>query len=165
LRDQNAGRRVITRVSLFVRSPSVKEFVSEKEFVEFYTVGTRSVKNVDRGFRIGFGLNSADLDPFSRRQLEAVGKGMKDQALAMSRFMIEGHTDDQGAPDYNKDLSVRRADAVRTFLARSMGVPVARLQVQGLGMSQPLVQGSTEEARSKNRRVVIRRVDGETAAH
>jgi outer membrane protein OmpA-like peptidoglycan-associated protein len=147
------------RLVVMVRQPSIKEFVSADEFVEFYTVGTRSVKNADRGFRIGFKLNSAELDEFSRRQLESVGAGMKDQRLAARRFLIEGHTDDLGAPDYNRELSVRRAQAVRDYLARVSGVPRQRLDIRGLGQSKPQVEGATEQARSQNRRVVIRRLD------
>jgi outer membrane protein OmpA-like peptidoglycan-associated protein len=160
LENPASGARAITRLSMLVRAPSVKEFVSAGEFVEFYTVGTRSVKNADRGFRIGFKLNSADLDEFSRRQLESVGAGMMDQRLVAQRFLIEGHTDDLGTPDYNRELSVRRAQAVRDYLTRVSGVPRQRLDIRGLGQSRPQVEGSTEQARSQNRRVVIRRLDG-----
>ena len=65
---------------------------------------------------------------------------------------IQGHTDDQGTDEYNLDLSMRRAQAVRTYLVQS-GVDADRLLAQGYGESQPLVTGITDEARSANRRV------------
>ncbi len=65
---------------------------------------------------------------------------------------IQGHTDDQGKDDYNLDLSMRRAQAVRTYLVQG-GVEEGRLMAQGYGESQPLIGGTSEEARASNRRV------------
>ncbi|MCP4806512.1 MAG: OmpA family protein [Proteobacteria bacterium] len=65
---------------------------------------------------------------------------------------IQGHTDDQGADEYNLDLSMRRAQAVRTYLVQT-GIEDERLMAQGYGESQHLVAGTSEEARAANRRV------------
>jgi len=159
LNSPAVGRKRITRIPLYVRGAVVKEYISTEEFVEFYDVGTRSVSGADRGFRIGFTLNSAELDSFSRRQLDAVGRGMRDERLGAFRFEIEGHTDDRGGPDYNKDLSIRRASAVREYLAQRTGVSQTRLSARGYGFERPQVDGDTDEARAQNRRVVIRRLD------
>lgn len=159
LENATADQCAIVRLPLQVMSPSTAEFVSTDEFVKFYSVGTRSVKNADRGFRIGFKLNSADLDDWSRQQLDAVGKGMADSRLSNYSFAIEGHTDDTGSSDYNLELSERRAGTVRDFLARQMGVRPERLRIKGYGMNKPEVSGESEAARSQNRRVVIRRLD------
>ena len=159
LGQPTVGRKAVTRMVVYVTNPTVKDFISKNEFVEFYTNGTRSVENADRGFRIGFKLNSADLDDFSKRQLAAVGSGMRDPRLESYRFAIEGHTDDLGSADYNEDLSLRRAEVVRSFLAQSSGVPKSRLDARGFGKSKPQVEGTSDQARSQNRRVVIRRVD------
>jgi outer membrane protein OmpA-like peptidoglycan-associated protein len=153
------GRKSVTRLVAYISNPTVRDYVSKSEFVDFYTNGTRSVENADRGFRIGFKINSAELDEFSKRQLEAVGGGMQDPHLQSYRFSIEGHTDDLGSTEYNDDLSLRRAEVVRNYLAHSAGVPTARLDARGFGKSKPQVEGTTEEARAQNRRVVIRRVD------
>jgi outer membrane protein OmpA-like peptidoglycan-associated protein len=153
------GRKTVTRLVAYISNPAVKDYVSKSEFVDFYTNGTRSVENADRGFRIGFKLNSAELDDFSKRQLEAVGGGMQDPNLQSYRFSIEGHTDDLGSTEYNEELSLRRAEAVRNFLNHSAGVPTARLYARGFGKSRPQVEGTSDQARAQNRRVVIRRVD------
>jgi outer membrane protein OmpA-like peptidoglycan-associated protein len=153
------GRKTVTRLVAYISNPTVKDYVSKSEFVDFYTNGTRSVENADRGFRIGFKLNSADLDDFSKRQLEAVGGGMQDPSLQSYRFSIEGHTDDLGSTQYNDELSERRAQAVRDYLSRSAGVSTTRLDARGFGKSKPQVEGTSEQARAQNRRVVIRRID------
>jgi outer membrane protein OmpA-like peptidoglycan-associated protein len=147
------------RIPIEVVSPALKDYVSAQDFVSFYAVRTRSVSGADRGFRIGFKHNSAELDDWSRKQLEAVGEGMRDPQLASYHFAIEGHTDDTGTPDYNMDLSLRRAQAVRDFLAQQTHVPAARLSTKGFGKTHPAATGTDEAARAQNRRVVIRRLD------
>ena len=65
---------------------------------------------------------------------------------------IEGHTDDRGKYDYNKDLSQRRAASVRTYLI-SKGVDGDRLQAIGYGPDRPIDTNDTPEGRARNRRV------------
>jgi len=67
---------------------------------------------------------------------------------------VNGHTDDVGSAAYNQGLSERRAEAVRAFLVKS-GLPAEILSVQGHGKSLPLVPGTSEAARAKNRRVEL----------
>jgi hypothetical protein len=68
---------------------------------------------------------------------------------------IEGHADERGDPGHNKDLSLRRAQAIRHALV-DRHVPADRLVVRGLGASQPLIPGATSPAdHERNRRVEI----------
>jgi outer membrane protein OmpA-like peptidoglycan-associated protein len=153
-------RFAVRRLPLHVTAPAMKDFVSTEDFVQFYAVGTRSVANADRGFRIEFATDSAQLTDWSRRQLDAVGKGMTDSRLAKYPFVIEGHTDDVGTDEYNLDLSARRARSVFEYLA-SKEVDKQRLTATAAGESKPQVEGTSPSARAANRRVVIRRVDQE----
>jgi outer membrane protein OmpA-like peptidoglycan-associated protein len=68
------------------------------------------------------------------------------------RIAVEGHTDNVGKPDYNLDLSRKRAQAVHDFLG-SQGVAEERMTVAGYGMTRPVAENTTEEGRQKNRRV------------
>ena len=68
---------------------------------------------------------------------------------------IQGHTDDQGTYEYNENLSQRRANSVQRWLVEH-GIEQARLRARGYGESRPLVNDTTEEARSRNRRVEFR---------
>jgi len=68
--------------------------------------------------------------------------------------VIAGYTDSRGSDEYNRDLSQRRADAVRDALVAA-GVAAARITTQGLGESQPVASNDTDEGRAKNRRVDV----------
>jgi outer membrane protein OmpA-like peptidoglycan-associated protein len=65
---------------------------------------------------------------------------------------IEGHTDNVGDPVRNKDLSQRRADAVKRYLT-SQGVAAERLTATGFGQEKPIADNRTAPGRAKNRRV------------
>lgn len=67
---------------------------------------------------------------------------------------ITGHTDNVGSFDANDQLSLRRADSVRTRLTE-LGVELQRLRVQGAGAEFPIADNSTEEGRAQNRRIEI----------
>lgn len=67
---------------------------------------------------------------------------------------ITGHTDSSGNPDWNRRLSLMRAQAVAAFLA-SRGIDAGRLKAKGLGSSVPVADNATRYGRSMNRRIEI----------
>ncbi|HEX5047904.1 MAG TPA: OmpA family protein [Gammaproteobacteria bacterium] len=69
-------------------------------------------------------------------------------------FKVEGHTDNVGSADKNRQLSLSRAIAVRDYLVMQ-GVQPSRVEVDGLGSSQPIADNSTADGRAHNRRVEI----------
>lgn len=72
-----------------------------------------------------------------------------------STFIIEGHTDNFGRPDYNLQLSKARAESVKAWLVDSAGIDAGRIQTRGMGMSRLLVKSGSVEAQQLNRRVEI----------
>ncbi len=64
---------------------------------------------------------------------------------------IAGHTDNVGSPEYNLNLSLKRAEAIKNFLVKK-GVKENRLTAKGYGSQYPLVDNTTESNRQKNRR-------------
>lgn len=68
---------------------------------------------------------------------------------------VDGHTDSQGADDYNLDLSRRRAAAVVAALTGDRGIDPGRLQARGFGESKPVASNETERGRARNRRVEL----------
>ena len=70
-------------------------------------------------------------------------------------FVIEGHTDNFGAADYNLRLSVARAESVKAWLAEAAGIDPERIQTRGFGLSRLLVRNGTVEEQQLNRRVEI----------
>lgn len=67
---------------------------------------------------------------------------------------IQGHTDATGAEDYNQQLGLKRAEAVRRQL-HSQGVALERMATISYGEDAPVVDNSTPEGRARNRRVEI----------
>jgi outer membrane protein OmpA-like peptidoglycan-associated protein len=74
------------------------------------------------------------------------------------RLQVYGHTDDVGAAAYNKQLSERRAQAVKQYLVDA-GVPAALIEAKGYGESSPALAKKSPAARQKNRRVEIGVID------
>jgi outer membrane protein OmpA-like peptidoglycan-associated protein len=105
--------------------------------------------------KILFAFNSADLTPAATGDLDTLGRALSSSGLAPCCFRIEGHTDNVGTEEYNRDLSVRRARSVAGYLSRKFGIQETRLLVAGLGKSQPIADNSSEAGRQTNRRVQI----------
>ena len=109
-----------------------------------------------------FGYDSTTLKPEAAKSLEKLGTLITRNGSA--RFRIEGHTDSFGSDDYNNALSLRRAEEVKAWLVKTMGIDPARITTAGLGKSRLLVAatGSIEE-QQLNRRVEIVITRAETA--
>jgi len=71
------------------------------------------------------------------------------------RLSIEGHTDSDGAEDYNLNLSQKRAESVRTYLINNFKVDGSRLESKGWGESKPIDKNDTPEGKANNRRVEL----------
>lgn len=67
---------------------------------------------------------------------------------------VAGHTDSIGTDEYNMGLSMRRAEAVRSYLV-DKGIAADRLTVKGYGESQPIADNATDTGRFQNRRVEL----------
>ena len=98
---------------------------------------------------IEFDYNKATIRPESAPLVQDVADAM--QRYPEMTMEIRGHTDDQGAEDYNLELSEERAEAVADFLVEK-GVDRSRLSVRGYGETNPLVANDSEENRRRNRR-------------
>ncbi len=106
------------------------------------------------GTRIEFENDSARLLRQSDRALEAVLQALVEFPQVL-RVEIGGHTSSPGSEEYNRALSLERAEAVRAWLVQR-GVAAERLTVAGYGRSRPLVEERSEEDAAKNRRVEFR---------
>jgi len=67
-------------------------------------------------------------------------------------IIVEGHTDNVGAKEYNQKLSEDRAGAVLGYLVEQ-GVADTRLTAVGYGFDRPIADNATKEGKAKNRRV------------
>jgi flagellar motor protein MotB len=69
------------------------------------------------------------------------------------KVKIIGHTDADGDDSKNKDLSKRRAASVKAELVKTFGVNADRLEIDGMGESQPVAPNDTPVNKALNRRV------------
>jgi outer membrane protein OmpA-like peptidoglycan-associated protein len=99
-----------------------------------------------------FDTGSYTLKPGAREKLAKISGIML--AHAGLTMQIEGHTDSVGGDDFNQQLSERRADSVRDFLAQN-GVPASSITARGFGKTQPVASNDTIEGRQRNRRVEL----------
>jgi outer membrane protein OmpA-like peptidoglycan-associated protein len=104
-------------------------------------------------YGIHFDLDEATMREDSRPQLQEIAKLLA--AAPELEVLIVGHTDSQGAIDYNLDLSKRRAVSVVEALTAEFGIDAARLTPVGVGMAAPVATNRSEEGRARNRRVEI----------
>lgn len=101
---------------------------------------------------VKFKYNSDVLEPEAKVNLDEFAKALKTPTLSGQTFMVEGHTDAAGTPNYNMTLSERRAAAVVRYLGEK-GVNPRHLVARGLGQTQPLV---ADPLSGDNRRVETR---------
>jgi outer membrane protein OmpA-like peptidoglycan-associated protein len=107
-----------------------------------------------------FATNSDHIRPESTPTLKEIGTML--QQRRDLRLGIEGHTDSDGEAANNKELSERRAAAVKRHLIEKYGVDAARLEAAGFGESRPAAGNDTPEGKQQNRRVELVRLSGPT---
>ncbi len=102
---------------------------------------------------VRFESGSATLLPESTSVLEEALVTLRRSPT--ERYLIAGHTDSQGRPAANQELSQRRAEAVLRWLVEH-GLDSARFEVRGFGQEEPIDTNETEEGRAHNRRIEFR---------
>ena len=101
---------------------------------------------------VRFNTATAVLDAESRTILDGIAKTLN--ANKHLNFEVAGHTDSTGSYAYNVDLSTKRANSVRKYLANK-GVAANRLTAKGYGPDKPVASNSTKAGRHQNRRVEL----------
>lgn len=103
--------------------------------------------------KILFGVNESELTPSSKLTIQGMAKSLASTGIEHVR--IDGHTDDYGKPDYNQQLSLKRANAVAAQWAEGAAIPRENVMTRGLGMSAPVASNNSAQGRAQNRRVAI----------
>ena len=99
-----------------------------------------------------FDFDRHDLRSSESSKLDRLASILRSSPLA--KLQIEGHADAQGSNNYNDNLSILRAEAVRDYL-QQQDIGADRIEVLGYGEMQPVDDNSTEEGRAQNRRVEL----------
>ncbi|MEO0463943.1 MAG: OmpA family protein [Pseudomonadota bacterium] len=110
-------------------------------------------------FNVTFATNSATLTPGSFEDIEYLASGLKTDRLAGKKFLVEGHSDCVGNATYNRELSQRRAEAVKSALVEA-GVSADNLVAIGFG-EERRIEGMKPNAREL-RRVELTPIELET---
>jgi outer membrane protein OmpA-like peptidoglycan-associated protein len=99
---------------------------------------------------ITFATGKATIEPGSEETLLQALKTLRENpSIAVE---VRGYTDNVGKASTNRQLSQRRAEAVRNWLIR-FGILAIRLTAKGYGQEDPIGDNATVEGRSKNRRI------------
>ena len=115
---------------------------------------SRVGEGIDMTFNSGllFKINSSILSEEAQVNLSKVANVFV--KYPETNILIEGHTDNTGAPEYNMELSKKRAYAVSDFL-KNKGVSVSRMDIKWYGETQPKYPNDNDANRTLNRRVEL----------
>lgn len=102
-------------------------------------------------FKFGESTLKHTIDPVSDDLLTEVRDAMVDHP-EIEQIEVQGHTDNVGKDEVNKQLAQERAEAVRRWLVQR-GIQPGKLVAKGYGSSKPIANNETEEGRQQNRRV------------
>ena len=114
-----------------------------------YTVDKARAVDVD----VYFDFDSAALSEAAKVQLKPLGEAFASTTSRQSRYLVAGHTDAKGSAAYNRQLSERRAKAVRQYLLQEFAIEPDRLVAMGLGEDH--LHTPLEPYAAVNRRVEV----------
>ena len=101
-----------------------------------------------------FDFDKAVLKPEGKAAIHDMDEQIKGKGAQVIDINVIGHTDSVGPEEYNMQLSIRRATAVKDYMV-SEGIDPGIIDVIGKGESDPVASNATEAGRAQNRRVDI----------
>ena len=102
-----------------------------------------------------FKVGQTEIPPGAKARIDELVAQLKANPNG-SYIEIEGHTDSTGPAEYNKQLGLQRAEAVKRYLYQQHQIPLHKMNVISYGAEKPAAPNTTRDGRAKNRRVVIR---------
>lgn len=121
----------------------------------------KKLRDNDRkvNLKIYFVKNSAEISPESKKVLDELGFALIAKELLKTNININGHTDTDGSPEFNANLSYERALAVKKYLIDKHKINPDRLKAYGYGEELPLFDENSDVNKALNRRVEIENMD------
>jgi outer membrane protein OmpA-like peptidoglycan-associated protein len=103
-----------------------------------------------------FEFDESELLPAAKERLDQLAQALNavNKNGRTQNITVEGYADSKGDPEYNRELSERRATAVRDYLS-TQGYDPSLVQVRAMGQTHPFTTNATVEGRANNRRVEI----------
>jgi OOP family OmpA-OmpF porin len=100
---------------------------------------------------VQFDTGKAIVKPAYYKNIEDVADVMK--KYPNLKIVVEGHTDNVGGEKLNRNLSQKRADAIKEVMVKNFKIEPSRITAKGFGYSKAIGDNSTKEGRQSNRRV------------
>ena len=119
------------------------------------------VKGGNMHLTLRFWVDSDQIKGQAHKQILEIATALKSPGLIGKRIGVEGHTDADGADDYNLDLSYRRSVTVVRTLIQKYGIEPKRLEVMAFGERRPVASNDTDRGKALNRRVTLVNLDYE----
>ncbi|WP_375416919.1 OmpA family protein [uncultured Hymenobacter sp.] len=104
--------------------------------------------------KVLFDTDKAEIKPGAANALNQVVASIG-QRYGSNQIQVMGFADSRGDKDYNKELSEKRAEAVRNWLVTNGKMDASRLSVEPMGEAMPAASNATAAGRKENRRVEI----------
>lgn len=101
-----------------------------------------------------FDFDKSDIKPKGKEALDEVVRELNLDGAELGLIVTTGHTDSSGSTAYNKDLSMRRAESVKSYLM-SKGIDGDLISTVGEGERLPSGDNATAAGRTENRHVEI----------
>jgi outer membrane protein OmpA-like peptidoglycan-associated protein len=104
-------------------------------------------------YQVFFDVDATSLRAGSIAQLEQIAETLR-ASPGVGKVNVVGHSDDEGAPDYNARLAEARARTVSSYLA-GQGIALDSIVVKSFGSQRPVAGNTSEAGRQLNRRVDV----------
>ncbi|MDB5233737.1 MAG: hypothetical protein JWR44_730 [Hymenobacter sp.] len=101
-----------------------------------------------------FDTDKAEVKPGAAEALQQITASIG-QRYGSSQVRIMGFADSRGDKGYNKELSEKRAEAVKNYLVAAGKINASRVSVEPMGEARPAESNATAAGRQANRRVEI----------
>lgn len=103
---------------------------------------------------VNFKFDSYQLTPEATEALDQIAAQIKDRGNFI--LEIQGFADATGTDVYNNQLTQKRANAVRRYLAEQHNIALFRMHILGFGEVRAVADNTTRAGRAQNRRVEVR---------
>jgi len=113
----------------------------------------RGIQKIAR--TIPFLINDVRVNEIAKLRLDSIANILKE--FPDQTIILEGHADNVGTEEKNKELGLERAEVVQQYLVAQYGFDPKRIKVVSYGDTRPIAPNDTEAGRTRNRRVTISR--------
>ncbi len=151
--------------NLITNADAFFSVVYSPKMVEKTLTADKAITEADRPkvnrLEIYFNYAKSVLDEDAKKRLDSLGQGLQSDTLSGSTMVLEGHTDESGGDKPNCKLGLKRAEAVKEYLEKQLGINNIALVAVSYGKTSPVMERKDHKADEWaaidrfNRRVVI----------